>query len=361
MGWKPGKYLKKAFKGIKKVVKKIGRGIKKVAKGFMKAVGKLGVVGQLGLMLLMPYAFSALGGWMGSAVSSASSWWTTTASALGQTGVSGAIGSTMNALHTVASGIGQAYGTITEAIGGAVNKFADITGLGKGYDAVGRFFHEKIVNPTKQFFGFEASAYNPMFTGDTSGIARDQDIKGEINYDMSEGPDLLANLHDAAVTGGARVDSTTGEIVTKDGVPKVVAGGKGTDADVTKLATQNSLLADTVEKEIKDSVFEGAKQRVAEETYYALGGEKPKYQQFSSQYNFENLSNAEPSVFDSADLFLQSQGNNWYTTTVSNYTDIKDLLRGMTFDTYGEEMAEFENALGMGNPRRTTRAASGGF
>ena len=59
MGWKPGKYLKKAWKGVKKVVKKIGRGIKKVAKGFMKAIGKLGVVGQLGLMFFMPYAVGA--------------------------------------------------------------------------------------------------------------------------------------------------------------------------------------------------------------------------------------------------------------------------------------------------------------
>ena len=55
--------LGKIFKGIKKVVKKIGRGIKKVAKKVGKFVGKiiaplqkLGIVGQIGLLFLMPHA-----------------------------------------------------------------------------------------------------------------------------------------------------------------------------------------------------------------------------------------------------------------------------------------------------------------
>ncbi len=59
--------LDRIFKGIKKVVKKIGRGIKKVAKKVGKFVGKiiepfqkLGIVGQIGLMFLMPHA----AGWL---------------------------------------------------------------------------------------------------------------------------------------------------------------------------------------------------------------------------------------------------------------------------------------------------------
>jgi hypothetical protein len=53
-------FFKKIFKGLKKVVKKVGRGIKKVVGKVSRAFGKLGVVGQLGMMFLMPYAMSGL-------------------------------------------------------------------------------------------------------------------------------------------------------------------------------------------------------------------------------------------------------------------------------------------------------------
>ena len=45
-------FLKKIGKSIKKVVKGIGKGIKKVAKKVFGAIGKLGPIGQLGLMFL---------------------------------------------------------------------------------------------------------------------------------------------------------------------------------------------------------------------------------------------------------------------------------------------------------------------
>ena len=50
----------KIWKGIKKTVKKVARGIKKVVKKVGKTFGKLGIVGQIGLMFLMPYAMQGL-------------------------------------------------------------------------------------------------------------------------------------------------------------------------------------------------------------------------------------------------------------------------------------------------------------
>ena len=122
MSWKPGKLLKKAFKGIKKVVKKIGKGIKKVAKGFMKAVGKLGVVGQLGMMFLMPYAFQFLGGWVGQAIGTTGNWLSTTAKALTSSSsiVGKALGHTMTAIYTAGSTMGNVYNSITSTNSGAV-------------------------------------------------------------------------------------------------------------------------------------------------------------------------------------------------------------------------------------------------
>ena len=58
-------FLSKVWKGLKKGVKKIGKGIKKVFGKVMKAVGKLGIVGQIGMALLMPHMLGAIGGLFG--------------------------------------------------------------------------------------------------------------------------------------------------------------------------------------------------------------------------------------------------------------------------------------------------------
>ena len=55
-----GNPFKKIFSGVAKVFRKIGRGIKKVVKKVGKFVGKLGIVGQLGMFMLMPH----IGSWI---------------------------------------------------------------------------------------------------------------------------------------------------------------------------------------------------------------------------------------------------------------------------------------------------------
>ena len=61
-------FLKKIFKGVKKVFSKIGKGIKKVVKKVGKFVNKLGIVGQIGLMFALPgigeWLSTTVGGWV---------------------------------------------------------------------------------------------------------------------------------------------------------------------------------------------------------------------------------------------------------------------------------------------------------
>ena len=64
-------FFKKVFKGIKKVFKKIGKGIKSAVKGIGKFMDKIGIVGQIGLMFIMPgigellaQGFNGAAGWM---------------------------------------------------------------------------------------------------------------------------------------------------------------------------------------------------------------------------------------------------------------------------------------------------------
>ena len=114
--------FKKVRKGIKKVAKGIGKRIKKIVKKVGGAFGKLGIVGQIGMMFLMPYAMAGL----------SSLWSATAGKAFGQFaanqagtfasnlvakgGIKGAIGKAMGAIHSAGSAIGTAYNSISTAI-----------------------------------------------------------------------------------------------------------------------------------------------------------------------------------------------------------------------------------------------------
>ena len=55
-------FFKKIFKGIKKVFKKIGKGIKSAFKSIGKFMGKIGIIGQIGLALILPGVGQVLSG-----------------------------------------------------------------------------------------------------------------------------------------------------------------------------------------------------------------------------------------------------------------------------------------------------------
>lgn len=55
-------FFKKIFKGIKKVFKKIGKGIKSAFKKVGKFMGKIGIIGQIGLALILPGVGQMLSG-----------------------------------------------------------------------------------------------------------------------------------------------------------------------------------------------------------------------------------------------------------------------------------------------------------
>lgn len=113
MGWKPGKLLKKAFKGVRKVAKKIGKGIKKLAFKVFGALGKLGPLGQLALMFVgVPPIFGKMMGAVGSFVQS----------------VAPRVYQAFTAIKGAAQG---AFNTITEGIGNGIDRVMNFT-KGKG-------------------------------------------------------------------------------------------------------------------------------------------------------------------------------------------------------------------------------------
>ena len=97
----------KLWKGVKKVFKKIGKGIKKVAMKVGKFMDRIGIVGQIGMMLVMPH----LGGWLMSSLGAAAKAALASSSAF----IRGA-GAVLNTAHKFAATAGNVYRTVTGAV-----------------------------------------------------------------------------------------------------------------------------------------------------------------------------------------------------------------------------------------------------
>lgn len=112
-------FFKKIFKGIKKVFKKIGKAVKSAFKKVGKFMGKIGIVGQLGLALIMPYALPALGG---------------LATGMMGTQVGGFLGSAikgaghfLNAAVKLGTRVGTAFKSVTKAVTDTIGNMVGAT------------------------------------------------------------------------------------------------------------------------------------------------------------------------------------------------------------------------------------------
>ena len=101
-------FLSKVFKGVKKVVKKIGKGIKSAFKKVGKFMGKIGIVGQIALGLLLPGIGTMLGSLAGSMMG-------TTIGGITGAMIKGA-GYVLNTAVKIGTGIGNTFKTLTSGI-----------------------------------------------------------------------------------------------------------------------------------------------------------------------------------------------------------------------------------------------------
>ena len=110
-------FFSKIFKGVKKTFKKIGKGIKSAFAKVGKFMGKIGIVGQIALGLMLP----GIGGMLGK--------WAVTAMGSGNALVSAA-GQFVNAAVNIGTKAGSVFKTVTEGVtkvigetvGAALNK-----------------------------------------------------------------------------------------------------------------------------------------------------------------------------------------------------------------------------------------------
>jgi hypothetical protein len=182
------KILKKIGKGIKTGLKSIGKAFKSAFKSIGKFIGKLGPIGMIGMMLIMPQ----LGAWWGQF----GAWAGKTA---------GALGKVMTGIHKAGAFVGNAYGTVTETISKTMNvvtggTFSSAGAVGYqagGSDQLASWMSSKL-DVAREGLGLQTSGgvVPSSSTGDTSVGGEGAGATGEkFNRELPEGIER-ANIYE---------------------------------------------------------------------------------------------------------------------------------------------------------------------
>lgn len=196
-------FFKKIFKGIKKVFKKIGKGIKSAFKKIGKFMGKIGIIGQIGLALVLPGVGQVLSGMLVGTTPGVVGGLAGTLQGMGAVGQ--AASSFIQGAVKVASNTGKFFSSITDGVAqivgdtiGAAAKNLGITTdsfIGQGLDKLGINVDEsgwgKIFTNAEKSFGNITEAGRSIFdisqpVGDPTATALAQDQMGNISQ-VSEG------------------------------------------------------------------------------------------------------------------------------------------------------------------------------
>tara|TARA_R110000782_G_scaffold270233_1_gene370017 strand:+ start:343 stop:1497 length:1155 start_codon:yes stop_codon:yes gene_type:complete len=265
-------FFSKIFKGVKKVFKKIGKGIKSAFKSVGKFMGKLGIVGQIALGLLLPGIGTMLGTWAGAAMGSANV-------------LVSAAGHFVNAAVQIGTKVGSVFKTVTEGVtavvgetvGAVLNKIPGASDLvktvtskiglnaGQGIDISQKGFGS-LMDVASKAVTDVASAGSNLFSMDTlTGMnkygaqalakanAMGPNLTDTPNMSRIEIPEAPAPQMSALDAGDTTnlVDFKQPSLLAQDmAVPPVsVEGLKGLDLSSIDVTVPTEVVADTVAKE----------------------------------------------------------------------------------------------------------------
>lgn len=166
------KAIKKVTKPIVKVGKKLWKGVQKVGGKIMKAINKAGIIGQIGLMLVMPYAFQGLGTLIGSAGGGIGATWTgfgNWANTMmgGSSAFAKTVGTIAKGIHSAGAIVGRGIQSVAGFIDKGFQAFSNATGLGNPI--------EGFSNAVKQGYADSFAATNNfLFSGTDFGATAKQ-------------------------------------------------------------------------------------------------------------------------------------------------------------------------------------------
>ena len=232
------KFIKKIGKGIRTGLKSIGKAFKKAFKGIGKFIGKLGPIGMLGMMLIMPQM---------------ASWWGSFGKWAGTLGKG--FGTVMRGVHKAGTLVGKAYSTVTETIGKTLNvatggtfSTAGTLGYEAGYSDKLANWMSSTMDSAREGLGLETTT--PINTPDLTDAS--SVVETTVVPDTMAGPDFISGQTDLEVTGGARIKD--GNIVDTSGADKItnVTGEPSTFDQIKKYGTTAYTTASTIRTGLED-------------------------------------------------------------------------------------------------------------
>jgi len=361
----------KIWKGIKKVGKKIAKGVKNTFKKISAAIGKLGVVGQIGMMFLMPYAMGALSSFAGSALGTVGQW---SANLLAKGGVGRtALGHTLNMVHKAGTFAGKVYTTISDTIGNAVDRVGNFSKgkgftLSEGKTSIFAKGNERsllstegyklpdatnITKPTlapttpeiKLDFDTVTSAKDSTGMLDLEALAKDVDIQSQLAKSIPEtlGTTVQeSSLLDFDVSKiempklnieGNAIESVTSDLSIGDKLKDFATGKVQEGIDTIKTYNPAKALTQSVDKIIYNKALEaGGVDTTADYIDERTVINVPE------MYNETGLNQ---SIVGNVDFSLTKMGNAWMGSNYSNSNYINNLLGEGTsaYDSYMNQFA----------------------
>jgi hypothetical protein len=343
--------LKKLWKGVKKVVKKIGKGIKKVVGKIGAAIGKLGIIGQIGMMFLMPYAMAGLSSFFGGVGARIATWSANLATS------NPIVSKFLGAVHKAGSMVSNAYSTVTTAIGNGVDRVGNFF-KGEGFtlsadraSVFGTSASSPVTGtptvtaesvdlptstttptgtPTVTSSGSEIVSTNTMppssieqasaFTGEVQQF--ETDLFSDASYTQSEYASAVADATDVFVTGEQSLlapKAPVFEATTTFGENVKDYFVKGYEGGIKALKDPGKLAEDTV----SSGLVRGGAQRIA----YSVMGDPPVQRQHVTTQNLsQELYNNPTGVYNSIDVSLTQQGAPWGAGNLAHYGYIQEGL-----------------------------------
>ena len=356
-----------------KVGKKIAKGVKKTFKKIGAAIGKLGVVGQIGMMFLMPYATGALSSFAGSALGTVGKW---SANLLSKSGVGAkALGHTLNMVHKACTFAGKVYTTVSDTIGNAVDRvgnFAKGEGftLSEGRTSIFAKGNERSLLSTEGYklpdattvtkptvapttpevkLDFDTVAPTTDSTGmlDLEGLANDVKVQTQLSQTI---PDVLGT---AKVEPKGLLDFDSSKIE----MPKLDIAGTATE-EVTKDLTLGERLTEFASGKVQEGIetikaYDPAKaltqgvDKIIYNKALEVGGvdTTADYIDERTVINVPEMYNEtgiNQNIIGNVDFTLSKMGNAWMSGNYTNSNYVNNLLGEGTsaYDSYMNQFAQ---------------------
>jgi len=313
--------LSKAWKGLKKGVKKIGKGIKKAFGKVAKVFGKLGIVGQLALGFLMPYALGAMSNFASAALSKVGTWSSTLIKS--SSVFSKAVGYGLKAVHKVGTTLGNMYTSVTDTISAGIDKTKEFFGAGptdsiditkdlnSNVQASIDADVTKTLNTTTGDVPFNTSTPKPLLAKSKVMSASEAVVSaGTTTPSVVGGETLLSKVSEEATTNilqdiGTGIKKFAGDINITNPESQI----RQDIADFSAYDYGKSAVTGAVDSAVMGGMQDAGRQKVAS----ALGYKVPNSNQ--TYINLPEMQGSRTNIgkYNEASLWAQSNGNNFIT------------------------------------------------